>query len=243
MGLFDNMLDELFTPELREKRRKEKEEKRARLAAMREAYDNIKDSMDQRHVKNYGGVYFDLANLKIMLPKSITKEYKWVAVPWLMVDDYRLNRDVRQEDVSTGVDMMSGVVRWGYRLYHLGVTIILSDGSEFEVVLSDSMLGDRVSLDAPIFDEPDRVLAIIRQGFKIIQSQQHAAEEARKEKEREAKETERNEKLISAIKKNKTSTDEDFDEKLRKLKKLKDENIISPEDFEKAKNNILQGKI
>lgn len=243
MGLFDNMLDELFTPEVREKRRKEREERKAKEAAMREAYDEIKESMDQRHVKNYGGVYFDLANLKIMLPKSITKEYKWVAVPWMMLNDYRLNRDVRQEDVSTGLDMMSGVVRWGYRLYHLGVTIILSDGTEFEVVLSDSIGGYRVSPDEPIFDEPDRVLATIRQGFQIIQNQQQAAEEARKEKEREAKENERNAKLISAIKEKKTSTDEDFDEKLRKLKKLKDENIISPEDYEKAKNNILEGKI
>ena len=155
----------------------------------------------------------------------------------------RINRDVRQEDVSTGLDMMSGVVRWGYRLYHLGVTIILSDGTEFEVVLSDSIGGYRVSPDEPIFDEPDRVLATIRQGFQIIQNQQQAAEEARKEKEREAKENERNAKLISAIKEKKTSTDEDFDEKLRKLKKLKDENIISPEDFEKAKNNILKNNI
>lgn len=60
--------------------------------------------------------------------------------------------------------------------------------------------------------------ATIRQGFQIIQNQQQAAEEARKEKEREAKENERNAKLISAIKEKKTSTDEDFDEKLRKLK-------------------------
>ena len=45
MGLFDNMLDELFTPEVREKRRKEREERKAKEAAMREAYDEWRSSL------------------------------------------------------------------------------------------------------------------------------------------------------------------------------------------------------
>lgn len=203
-----------------EKARQEYEDQQKK----KEEYKRVLDTFKQSDAKKFSHYYFDLKSKKILCAKTLLTDYR--VLEFKDIISYQVNEKGHNESKKHGitralvggaiaggagaiVGAMTGGKNYEY-IDHLGLIINLSDGSNFEVTFLRGKEKANGFIVKGATSEMNSLISIIQAG---MQKQSNES--------------------IS------TKTNNDIPDQLRKYKKLADDGIITQDEFEAKKKQLL----
>ncbi|WP_407325576.1 DUF4428 domain-containing protein [Lactobacillus johnsonii] len=225
---FTNIQNQYIDDETKKELQKKQEKKQER----QEKIEVLKEFKDDGATK-FSSYYFDLKKNKILSSGSLTTS--WRVIDFSEVLSYQVNKNGHLEHkhhgitravtggiLAGGVGAIVGATTGGKNtdyIDHLGLVINLSDGTNFEVKFLKTKTKTNSFTVKTAEGELRRLISIVQSGMNKVQ------EKAEKEQ--------------TKANRIKIESNADPAEEIRKFKKLADEGIISNEEFEAKKKQLL----